>query len=155
LSWEEAHDSQTIQNFYDFGISAIRAANSDMLFIIHDAFLSLYEWTSFPRSTDKPNAVLDTHHYEGWCHHRYHSQAVFGSTFDLEGQINDVCDFGNSIFYDGITTVVGEFCGAQTDCDYPLPPHLMAGTKYLNGYGTGARYSGTLNSNVFLDTLPI
>jgi hypothetical protein len=25
---------------------------------------------------------------------------------------------------------------------------LMSGTKYLNGYATGARYSGTLNGNV-------
>lgn len=26
---------------------------------------------------------------------------------------------------------------------------LILGTKYLNGYNTGARYSGTLNGHVF------
>jgi aryl-phospho-beta-D-glucosidase BglC (GH1 family) len=62
---------------------------------------------------------------------------VFGTTFDLSGQINDVCSIGKAIFYDGITTVVGEFSGARTDC-----------TKYLNGYRYGARYDGTYNGNV-------
>src|SRR5271170_1055569 len=45
---------------------------------------------------------------------------VFGSTFDLAGQINDVCSFGTELSYvnPSILTVVGEFCGAQTDCNH-------------------------------------
>jgi hypothetical protein len=56
---------QTIKNYYSYGIELIRQTNSNMLFVIHDAFLSLYEWTSFPSSQDIANGVLDTHHYEG------------------------------------------------------------------------------------------
>ena len=43
---------------------------------------------------------------------------VFGSTYDLARQINDVCSFGTelSIVNPSILTVVGEFTGAQTDC---------------------------------------
>jgi hypothetical protein len=36
-----------------------------MLFVIHDAFLNIYEWATFPDAQDRPNGVLDTHHYEG------------------------------------------------------------------------------------------
>lgn len=56
---------QTIKNYYSYGIELIRQSNSNMLFVIHDAFLSLYDWTSFPSSQDIANGVLDTHHYEG------------------------------------------------------------------------------------------
>ena len=43
---------------------------------------------------------------------------VFGTDFDLQGQISDVCNFGTSLAsVEGtLSTVVGEFCGAQTDC---------------------------------------
>jgi hypothetical protein len=43
---------------------------------------------------------------------------VFGTTFDLQGQISNVCSFGTSLADIEVTmsTVVGEFCGAQTDC---------------------------------------
>jgi len=43
---------------------------------------------------------------------------VFGTTFDLQGQISDVCSFGTSLagIEGTLSTVVGEFCGAQTDC---------------------------------------
>lgn len=54
--------SQTIKDYYTFGMGIIQQANSEMLFIIHDAFQSIYYWTSFAN----PNAVLDTHHYEGF-----------------------------------------------------------------------------------------
>jgi hypothetical protein len=36
-----------------------------MSFIVHDAFLSLNSWDYLAQPADNPNAVLDTHHYEG------------------------------------------------------------------------------------------
>jgi glucan 1,3-beta-glucosidase len=58
-------DEQTIMDFYGYGISIIRQANNNMLFVMQDAFLSLYTWASFPSSSDIANGVIDTHHYEG------------------------------------------------------------------------------------------
>ena len=91
-----------------------------MIFVIHDAFLSLFDWTSFPSPQDIANGVLDTHHYEGAQLPLIISdKVVFGTTFDLEGQITDVCNFGTYSLIgaeDSIATVVGEFSGAQTDC---------------------------------------
>ena len=48
--------------------------------------------------------------------------AVFGTTFDLQGQITDVCSFGTSLagIESTLSTVVGEFFGAQTDCTSDL-----------------------------------
>jgi hypothetical protein len=45
--------------------------------------------------------------------------AVFGSDFDLDSQISDVCGFGSQLAGNegNIFTVVGEFSGAQTDCN--------------------------------------
>jgi hypothetical protein len=45
-------------------------------------------------------------------------RVVFGSTFDLGGQLSDVCNFGWSIsgLEPTLSIVVGEFSGAQTDC---------------------------------------
>jgi hypothetical protein len=37
-----------------------------MLFIVHDAFQSIYDWGYIAGTADNPNAVLDTHHYEGF-----------------------------------------------------------------------------------------
>jgi hypothetical protein len=48
--------------------------------------------------------------------------AVFGSTFDFQGQLNDICSFGTELagVQNSLITVVGEFCGAQTDCTHLL-----------------------------------
>lgn len=56
--------SEIIRNYYKFATGLIEKANGQMLFIIHDAFQSIFSWSSFS-SPDYPNAVLDTHHYEG------------------------------------------------------------------------------------------
>jgi hypothetical protein len=72
---------------------------------------------------------------------------VFGTTFDLQGQISDVCSFGKSLagIEGALNTVVREICGAQTDCIFnSFEKSLTSGTKYLNGYNTGARYDGML-----------
>ena len=58
---------ELIQSFYSYGISIIRQANNNLLFVMQDAFLSLYDWAYFPSSSDRPNGVIDTHHYEGDC----------------------------------------------------------------------------------------
>ena len=112
-------ERQTIRNYYEVATGLIQQANSDMLFIIHDAFASLYYWTSYS-SPANPNCVLDTHHYEGMGWIDCLLTVVFGSTFDLGGQINDVCSFGSELanVEPSILTVVGEFSGAQTDCKY-------------------------------------
>lgn len=110
-------NSQTIRSYYIFATELIQKANSQMLFIIHDAFQSIYSWSSFS-SPDNPNAVLDTHHYEGSSLIEKILIVVFGNTFELQAQISDVCNFGTSLagIERSIFTVVGEFSGAQTDC---------------------------------------
>jgi hypothetical protein len=109
-----ADNSATISNYYNYAIGLIEQANSQMTFVIHDAFLSLYEWTSFAN----PNGLLDTHHYEGSNPCQLTLTAVFGADFALQGQITEVCRFGTTIasIEGTISTVVGEFTGAQTDC---------------------------------------
>jgi hypothetical protein len=67
----------------------------------------------------------------------------------MSDQISDVCSFGTELSYVqySIDVVVGEFTGAQTDCS-SFGNSLRQGTKYLNGYGIGARYDGTLDNAV-------
>jgi len=54
-----------LKEYYGQAIGAIQQANSNMLSIAHDAFLSWWDWTYLSNPADNPNAVLDTHHYEG------------------------------------------------------------------------------------------
>jgi hypothetical protein len=91
--------------------------NSDMLFVVHDAFQSIYTWQYIASSSDNANAILDTHHYEGE-QHSIVTYEVFGTNFVFQGQLTDVCQFGTTLSNNEgkILTVVGEFSGAQTDC---------------------------------------
>jgi hypothetical protein len=110
-SHDYANPSQTIADYYSFGINAVQKANGNMLFIIHDAFLPLSTWSTF---NPVPNAVLDTHHYEGE-RIPVTLMIVFGTTFDLQGQLYSICGLGNNITVSqgSINTVVGEWSGAD------------------------------------------
>jgi hypothetical protein len=115
--------SSIIHSYYESGIGAVLQGNGNMLFIIHDAFLSLYNWENFPTPQEQPNGVLDTHHYEGAAKIAMLMAAFSVSgTFVFQDQLNDVCNFGTELasIESGITTVVGEFSSAQTDCTHLL-----------------------------------
>jgi aryl-phospho-beta-D-glucosidase BglC (GH1 family) len=58
-------DRPLLQQYYANAIPVIQQANSNLSVIVHDAFLSWYDWTYLSNPADNPNAVLDTHHYEG------------------------------------------------------------------------------------------
>lgn len=75
---------------------------------------------------------------------------MFTGDYTFANQMGDVCGFGSNIASNNpaIYTVVGEWSGAQTDCNSHLSTHLTLGATWLNGYGIGARYDGTYDGFV-------
>ena len=75
---------------------------------------------------------LDTHHYEVFTPELL--------SLDVDGHVGTACEFGANMR--GVYnkwTINGEWTGAMTDC-----------TRYLNGYGTGARYDGNFNGSPYI-----
>lgn len=112
------------RQFYYDGAGANQA--SPVASFFHDAFLGLGYWNSF--GTGLTNIVLDTHHYE-----------VFDTgvlAMDINAHVSTACGFGSQMASTNKITVSGEWTGAMTDC-----------AKWLNGYGTGARYDNTFEGD--------
>jgi hypothetical protein len=58
-----------LEQYYGNAIPVIQQDDSDMIAIVHDAFLSWSSWTYLSNPADNPNTVLDTHQYEGLTEH--------------------------------------------------------------------------------------
>ncbi|CAG8773247.1 21628_t:CDS:2, partial [Gigaspora rosea] len=114
-------------------VSAINVLNEpakqlgcDILVVFNNAFLPLKAWQNFLNSSGFDRIVLDTHNY-----------AVFNYSLlalNQEQRLNNFTCLNKAdiISNQGIWTLVGEWSLAITDC-----------TKWLNGFGRGARYDGT------------
>ncbi|KAJ1953382.1 hypothetical protein IWQ62_006005 [Dispira parvispora] len=123
-------DMAKVKEFYDNTHRIILDASPDFHMQIHDAFLPLADWyTLRNRSWDK--TLLDTH--------IYHMFDVERLQFSQEEHLRMACrhkqEIDRSQHYI-LPTVVGEWSSAVNDC-----------TKWLNGYGRGARYDGTYITN--------
>lgn len=79
-----------------------------------------------PASSGDQNVILDTHQYQVFSQGEVSRSPTDHVTF--------ACSLGPQLASTDKWTIVGEWTGAQTDC-----------AKWLNGYGKGARYDGTLS----------
>ncbi|CAG8540500.1 5744_t:CDS:10 [Cetraspora pellucida] len=106
-----------------------RKLGCDILIVYHTAFLPLNTWQDFLNSFGFDKVVLDTHVY-----------AVFDYSIlalNQEQRLNFVCLNKVDITSNqNVWTLVGEWSLAITDC-----------TKWLNGFGRGARYDGTFEKD--------
>jgi len=116
-------DLNVIKQFYNDGWGDLE--NSGVAITEHDAFQGPASWNSF--GAGETNILLDTHHYEVFDN----SQVAMSPS----EHVSTACAFGGQMrAVTGKWCISGEWTGALTDC-----------AKYLNGYGKGARYDGSLN----------
>jgi glucan 1,3-beta-glucosidase len=111
----------TVKQFYMDGWGNLESSNVAITF--HDAFQGVTSWNDW--GSGMWNLLLDTHHYE-----------IFDNgqvAMSVPTHISTACSFGSQMASNNKWTISGEWTGALTDC-----------AKYLNGYGKGARYDGSL-----------
>lgn len=117
-----------IYGFYEGGWCSIK--DSGAAVVKHDAFQKpISNWNGF--LGDRYNVILDTHHYE-----------VFTGEYlamSADEHVGAACSFGGDMRAVSKPTIAGEWCGAMTDC-----------TRYLNGYGRGARYDGSFEGSSYI-----
>jgi glucan 1,3-beta-glucosidase len=116
-----------VRQFYMDGWGNLETSNVAITF--HDAFEGVTSWNNW--GSGMWNLLLDTHHYE-----------IFdqGSvSMSLSSHIGTACGFGSQMASNNKWTISGEWTGAVTDC-----------AKYLNGYGKGARYDGSLSGSTYV-----
>jgi glucan 1,3-beta-glucosidase len=89
----------------------------------HDAFQPTTYWNSWGGGF--PNLLQDTHHYE-----------IFDNGQVAQSHVTSACAFGGTMHGSIKPIISGEWTGAFTDC-----------AKYLNGYGKGARYDGSISGS--------
>ncbi|KAH8728351.1 glucan 1,3-beta-glucosidase precursor [Phaeosphaeriaceae sp. PMI808] len=126
LSWD------VTKQFYRDGYGQVREV-SDTPVILHDGFKPPNNWNGFltPQDQNAQNVAIDHHEY----------QVFNNDLLRMSPLQHQQYTCSNSDSYNGADkwTFVGEWTGAMTDC-----------AKYLNGYGRGARYDGTLPGNSFI-----
>lgn len=111
----------TLRQFYNDGFGNVRAVNGDTAVVLSDAFQGPTAWNGF---TPGNNIIMDTHIYQ-----------VFDRGLlqqNPNGFFGTACSKAGELLAADKWTIVGEWCGALTDC-----------AKWLNGRYNGARYDGT------------
>jgi glucan 1,3-beta-glucosidase len=123
-------DMGALKQFYYDGWGNVRNANGQTAVVIHDAFESITSyWNGFMNSqSGMNNVILDTHIYQIF------SDGEVGRKPCEHVQV--ACQQASALSSTDKWTIVGEWTGAQTDC-----------AKWLNGYGKGARYDGSLSGS--------
>lgn len=116
----------TIKSFYDAGWESLK--DSGAAVVIQDAFQTpLSSWNSY--GGHQQNVILDTHQYQVF------TNGLLG--MNINEHVDAACALsGEMTGVSGKHVIAGEWCGAMTDC-----------TKWLNGYGRGARFDGSFQSN--------
>ena len=102
---------------------------SNVAITFHDAFEGVTYWNGW--GSGMWNLLEDTHHYEV-----FDQGSVSMST---ASHIGTACSFSSQMTSSNKWTISGEWCGAMTDC-----------ARYLNGYGKGARYDGSLAGSTYV-----
>lgn len=127
VAWD-ANSIATIKQFYDNAYTTVRAASSDnqLLIVMHDAFQPLSSWQGFMPPPQSQGVSLDTHIY----HVFDRGQLAWSQSEHLQNVCDSAADIASS--NENLWTMVGEFSLATTDC-----------TRWLNSFGSGARYDGT------------
>eukprot|EP01099_Mayorella_cantabrigiensis_P002619 TRINITY_DN2143_c0_g1_i1.p1 TRINITY_DN2143_c0_g1~~TRINITY_DN2143_c0_g1_i1.p1 ORF type:complete len:437 (-),score=88.24 TRINITY_DN2143_c0_g1_i1:84-1367(-) len=125
-----------VQDYYFSGYNAIRTSPQDSMWdmsvVIHDSF-RFYDWWGFMQPPNYQNVILDTHIYSVF------DENLLTKSYDQH--LDWACSFKDSIRNSNynLWTVVGEWCIAVTDC-----------TQWLNGFGVGARYDGTMDGYPYI-----
>ena len=118
----------TIKSFYWQGWESLK--DSGAAVVQQNAFQKpMSGWNDFLNG--QYNVVLDEHHYQ-----------VFTGEYlamSPEEHVGAACDFGGDMRAVSKPAIAGEWCGAMTDC-----------TRYLNGYGRGARFDGTFEGSSYI-----
>jgi glucan 1,3-beta-glucosidase len=117
-------DMGVVKQFYMDGWGNLETSNVAITF--HDAFQGVTSWNDW--GSGMWNLLLDTHHYE-----------IFDNSqvsMSVGTHISTACDFGRQMASNNKWTISGEWTGAMTDC-----------AKYLNGFGKGARFDGSLSGS--------
>ncbi|ESK94612.1 glycoside hydrolase family 5 protein [Moniliophthora roreri MCA 2997] len=116
------------RQFWVDGYHAVReAAGDDLKIMIGDAFLGVNNWRNFLTYPDAQGVLMDFHQYQIF------SNAELARS--PEDHVQFACTMKDTISEYSATnlwTVMGEWSNAATDC-----------TKWLNGFGRGARWDGT------------
>ncbi|KAF2865103.1 glycoside hydrolase superfamily [Massariosphaeria phaeospora] len=125
-------NEDTVRQFYRDGYGQVRTV-SDTPVILHDGFKPPNTWNAFltPSDHNAQNFAIDHHEYQVF------SDALVQLAPWQHRQL--VCNSTDSYTGADKWTFVGEWTGAMTDC-----------ATYLNGYGRGARYDGTLQGSPFV-----
>ncbi|KAJ1956658.1 hypothetical protein EC988_001231 [Linderina pennispora] len=120
-------NEQGIIDFYKRAYTAIREIAPHVLYVIHDAFMSPDKWDDF-NIKGWDNVILDTHTYHVFVKDRL--------TLSRNGHLQATCQDAANVrsFNTHLWTVTGEWSLATTDC-----------ARWLNGFGKGARWDGTMN----------
>lgn len=126
-----------LKDFYIEGYHGIRRAeNKDLSVTISDSFRWVREWEGFMRPPQFEKVYLDTHIYHVFNHDmlRWNQNQHFNFTCTVKRP--ELIRSNHNLW-----TYVGEWSLATTDC-----------TKWLNGYGRGARFDGTFGGQTAIGT---
>lgn len=121
-----------LKQYFTDGYNKIREGGSVQNVVIHDAFQQSGYWNDF-LNLPAWNIVVDHHHYEVF------SPEVLQKSIDQH--IETVCEWGRNSTKEYHWNFVGEWSAALTDC-----------TRWLNGVGKGARYSGDFENSKYIDS---
>ena len=117
-----------VKSFYESGYSQIHDNSDNIATCIHDAFQDIQSYWNGFMTSGYDNIMLDTHQYQIFTQD--------GVAMSPSDHVSAACALGPKVAGTDKWTIVGEWTGAQTDC-----------AKWLNGYGKGARYDGTLSGS--------
>lgn len=122
-----ALDMNKLIEFFNKGYEIVKKSLLPKV-IIHDAFEQMGFWNNYFNDS---KTVIDHHHYDVFA------PELVGKTIDEH--IETACSWGKDGAKESHINVVGEWSGALTDC-----------TKWLNGAGRGARYSGIFEGSTYV-----
>ncbi|KAJ2255220.1 hypothetical protein GGI13_001727 [Coemansia sp. RSA 455] len=123
-SW--ALSREGIIDYYKRAYSAVRDVAPSVTIVIHDAFFAPSDWPQF-NVPGWSNVILDTHTYHVFVKDRL----MLSRDDHLKATCQDASNVRN--FNTQLWTITGEWSLATTDC-----------ARWLNGFGRGARWDGSL-----------
>ncbi|KJA28398.1 glycoside hydrolase family 5 protein [Hypholoma sublateritium FD-334 SS-4] len=109
--------------------SGENASETDLIMMMHDAFMGVDYWDGFLQPPQHKGVVLDTHIYQMF------SDADNALSFDQH--IERACKNASIMATSPLWPIIGEWTATATDCG-----------KGLNGRFTGARYDGSIPGSV-------
>lgn len=120
-------DMDQVKQFFQDGYHNVRD-NSSATVVIHDAFQQDGYFNNFMQPPEYNGVLLD--------HHKYQVFSPGELSRSIDDHIDEVCNIGRNYQKENHWRITGEWSAALTDC-----------TKWLNGVGRGARYTGDFDNS--------